>query len=148
MFRTSPSVARAWAAALCVLAVGCTQLMPQKSNSPEGLLAGTAWQLQLLGTQGALEAQQPTLEFDKGDKISGSGSCNRFNGTVAISGKAMSIGPLASTRMACAPALNQQEQTYFTALQQAEWFLVAGTTLTIYTRSMDQPLVFFRTRPQ
>jgi len=148
MPRISRFVARGWAIGLCGLAAACTQFMPAKSNSPEGLLASTEWQLQLLGTHGAIEAQQPTLEFDKDDKISGSGSCNRFNGTVKISGKAMSISPLASTRMACAPALNQQEQTYFTALQQAEWFLVAGTTLTIYTRSMDQPLVFFRTRPQ
>jgi len=134
------------AAAVCV--VGCNQLMPAKNSSPEGLLAGTTWQLQLLGTQGALEAQQPTLEFDKGNKISGTGSCNHFNGTVTVSGKSMSVSPLASTRMACAAALNQQEQTYFAALQQAEWFLIAGTTLTIYTRAMDQPLVFFRTQPQ
>jgi len=148
MVRTSTLVGRLCAVALVGLAVACAQLMPAKNTGPEGLLAGTAWQLQLLGTQGAIEAQQPTLEFEKGDKISGSGSCNRFNGTVTISGKAMSIGPLAATRMACAPALDQQEQTYFAALQQAEWFLVAGTTLTIYTRSMDQPLVFFRTQPQ
>lgn len=139
---------RILAIALAVCVVGCNQLLPTKRTSPEGMLAGTTWQLQLLGTQGALEAQQPTLEFDKGNKISGTGSCNHFNGTVTISGKSMSISPLASTRMACAAALNQQEQTYFAALQQAEWFLIAGTTLTIYTRAMDQPLVFFRTQPQ
>jgi heat shock protein HslJ len=148
MMGTSSLVARVSTAALCGLLFGCARFMPPKNGSPEGLLAGTAWQLQMLGTQGALEAQQPTLAFDKGNKISGSGSCNHFNGTVTISGKAMSISPLAATRMACAPALNQQEQAYFAALQQAEWFLVAGTTLTIYTRSMDQPLVFVRTQPQ
>ena len=139
---------RTLAIALALCVVGCKELLPANSTSPEGMLEGTAWQLQLLGTQGALEAQQPTLEFDKGNKISGTGSCNHFNGTVTISGKSMSVGPLASTRMACAAALNQQEQTYFAALQQAEWFLIAGTTLTIYTRAMDQPLVFFRTQPQ
>ena len=128
-------------------ATGCSQFMPAKNTGPEGMLSGTAWQLQQLGTQGALEAQQPTLAFDSGGKVNGSGSCNRFNGTVTISGKAIQFSPLAATKMACAAALNQQEATYFTALQQAEWFLIAGTTLTIYTRSMDQPLVYFRTLP-
>jgi heat shock protein HslJ len=135
------------ATAFGVLVTGCNQFMPAKNKGPEGMLGGTAWQLQQLGAQGALEAQQPTLEFDSGGKVSGSGSCNRFNGTVTISGKAIQFSPLAATKMACAAALNQQEATYFTALQQAEWFLITGTTLTIYTRSMDQPLVFFRTQP-
>src|SRR4051812_35638472 len=102
------------------LMAGCTQLMPPKSGNPEGLLAGTEWRLQTLGSQGALEAQQPTLAFDQGNKISGSGSCNQFNGSVTVSGKSMAVSPLASTRMACADALNQQEATYFKALQQAE----------------------------
>jgi heat shock protein HslJ len=147
MIRVSVFAVRTAAVALGMLSIACNQLMPAKNNSPEGMLAGTAWQLQLLGTQGAIETQQPTLEFNKGNKVGGSGSCNRFTGTVTISGKAIAFSPLAATKMACADALNRQETTYFAALQQAEWFLISGTTLTIYTRSMDQPLVFFRTQP-
>src|SRR5262245_61728831 len=73
-----------WVAAIAfdILATGCSQFMPAKNTGPEGMLAGTAWQLQQLGAQGGLEAQQPTLDFDRGGKVSGSGSCNRFNGTV------------------------------------------------------------------
>ncbi len=138
----------AWAFGLTVAAGGCAQLMPPKTDNPEGLLADTEWQLQTLGSQGALEAAQPTLAFGQANTISGTGSCNRFTGTATVSGKSMAISPLAATRMACTPALDQQETLYFKALQQAEWFALAGSTLTIYTKAMDQPLVFFRTKPQ
>jgi len=127
--------------------VGCTNLEPAAKNTPEGLLAGTAWQLQQLGAQGAIENSQPTLEFAPGNKVSGTGSCNQFNGSVTITGKSITFGPLASTQMACAGALSVQEGSYFKALQQAEWFTVLGKTLTIYTKAMEQPLVFFRTKP-
>ena len=65
-----------------------------------------------------------------------------------MSGKSITFGALATTRMACSDALNAQESSYFKALQQAEWFTVLGSSLSIYTKAMDQPLVFFRTSPE
>ena len=126
----------------------CTTLTPTAANTPEGFLTGTGWQLQQLGAQGAIAGSQPTLAFVGAGKVSGTGSCNQFNGPVTVNGKSITFGALASTRMACADALNTQEATYFKALQQAEWFTVAGSTLTIYTKAMDQPLVYFRTSPK
>ncbi len=63
-----------------------------------------------------------------------------------VDGKSITFSPLATTRMACAEALNAQEPTYLKALQQAQWFTVAGNTLTIYTKAMEQPLVDFRSK--
>jgi heat shock protein HslJ len=125
----------------------CSTLTPAPKNLPEGLLEGTGWQLQQLGAQGAIAGNQPTLSFAQLGKVSGTGSCNQFNGPVTVNGKSITFGALASTRMACSEALNKQEAAYFKALGQAEWFTVAGSTLTIYTKAMDQPLVFFRTSP-
>ena len=134
--------------ALAIAALSACGLMvgPAK-NTPEGLLSGTGWRLVQLGSQGAIEGNQPTLSFAEAGKVSGSGSCNQFNGPVTVNGKSISIGVLASTRMACSGALNAQEATYFKALQQAEWFTVLGNSLTIYTKAMDQPLTFLRTSP-
>jgi heat shock protein HslJ len=126
---------------------GCKSLEPLPKDAPEGLLGGTSWQLQQLGAQGAIVGSQPTLVFAPSGKVSGTGSCNQFNGTVTIDGKSITFGPLATTRMACADALNTQEATYLKALQQAQWFTVAGNTLTIYTKAMEQPLVYFRSKP-
>jgi heat shock protein HslJ len=127
---------------------GCARLEPPPNTTPEGLLAGTAWQLQQLGTQRALEGNRPTLAFAKAGTVSGTGSCNQFNGSVTVNGKSITFGPLATTRMSCADALNAQEMSYFKALQQAEWFTITGSTLTIYTKATDQPLVFLRTQPK
>jgi len=127
---------------------GCTSTTQTTTNDPQGLLAGTGWQLQMLGASRALAAAQPTVEFARPDKVSGSGSCNRFNGSVTVAGKSITFGPLASTRMACAEAVNQQESLFFKALAQAEWFTIGGTALTIYTKAIDEPLVFVRTDPQ
>ena len=125
---------------------GCQNLEPLPKDAPEGLLGGTSWQLQQLGAQGAIAGSQPTLVFAPAGKVSGTGSCNQFNGAVTIDGKSITFSPLATTRMACADALNAQEAAYFKALQQAQWFTVAGNTLTIYTKAMEQPLVYFRSK--
>ncbi len=122
----------------------CVAREPSTSVAPEGLLAGTAWQLQQLGSKGALEGNQPTLAFAQMNHVNGTGSCNRFNGSVAVDGKSITFGPLASTRMMCEEAVSMQEANYFKALVGAEWFTIDGSTLTIYTKAMDLPLVFVR----
>jgi len=130
-----------------VVCLACSTLVVPPKSSPDSLLA-TGWQLQQLGGQGAIAGNQPTLSFVEAGTVTGSGSCNQFNGPVTVNGKSITFGTLASTRMACSNALNAQESTYFKALTQAEWFIVFGSTLTIYTKATDQPLVFFRTTPQ
>ena len=120
----------------------CASRQPSHEAAPEGLLAGTAWRLQQLGSEGALEGHQPTLIFGQFDRVNGTGSCNRFNGSVVVDRKSITFGPLASTRMACEAAISTQEANYFKALQQAEWFTISGSALTIYTKAMDLPLVF------
>ena len=124
----------------------CASLEPLLKNTPEGLLTGTAWQLQKLDAQAALTGSRPTLVFAQAGRVNGTGSCNQFNGSITIDGKSITFGPLATTRMACTDALNAQETSYLKALQHAEWFAIAGSTLTIYTKAMDQPLVFLRTK--
>ena len=135
-------------AAVFGMVVGCASTTQTTANEPEGLLAGTGWQLQRLGASAAMASAAPTLEFARPDKVSGNGSCNRFSGSVTTAGKSITFSPLASTRMACADAINQQESVYFMALAQAQWFTIGGTTLTIYTKAMDEPLVFLRTKPE
>lgn len=126
---------------------GCNSLQPLPKDAPQGLLGGTSWQLQQLGAKGAIAGSQPTLVFRSAGKVSGTGSCNQFNGTVTIDGKSITFSPLATTRMSCADPLNAQEAAYLKALQQAQWFTVAGNTLTIYTKATEQPLVYFRSKP-
>jgi heat shock protein HslJ len=134
---------------LALLTVACAQLQPPpKRADPQALLEGTRWQLQQLGSQTALDAHRPTLSFDATGMASGSGSCNGFTAAVTVNGKSITFGALARTEMACTGALNAQEAGFFKALQDAQWFTMSASTLTVYTKALDLPLVFAREAPK
>jgi heat shock protein HslJ len=60
-----------------------------------------------------------TADFS-GDRITGSGGCNRFMGGFATTGEQLSVGPLATTFMACEEVVMNQEMRYLAALQGAQ----------------------------
>ena len=62
--------------------------------------------------------------------MSGNATCNTYNGPVKIAGNLITIGPLVSTKMACASdALNAQETAFLTALQATETYDIRGNRL-------------------
>ena len=73
-----------------------------QSNEAGNPLTGSRWQLQMLGPTAVLESAKPTLEFAPSDRVSGTGSCNQFNGSGNCQRQVDTFGPLASTKMACA----------------------------------------------
>lgn len=108
-------------------------------------LSGTSWRLEDLAGTPAVSGLEATIDFIAGDRVSGNASCNKFTGTVKVSGTSIAFGPLASTRMACAsePA-NAQETTYLKALTEAERFVLEGTSLQIFSTGQANPLRFVR----
>jgi putative lipoprotein len=120
------------------------------SDSAEsaGGLVGTAWRLEDLGGDGVLDRVEATLEFPEEGRAAGNGSCNRFFGTVEIERGSISFGPLASTRMACAEPISNQEAKYLEALRGAERFTLDASTLSIYSKGMGKPLRFTRKNPK
>lgn len=116
-------------------------------GSGAGGMAGTKWRLEDLAGTGVLDRVEATLEFAEEGKVAGGGSCNRFFGTVQISGDAITFGPLGSTRMACAEAVATQEARYLKALQDAERFALKGSVLLIYSKGVEKPLRFVRKDP-
>lgn len=108
-------------------------------------LNGTIWRLESLGGTAAIPGVEATLEFPEEGKVGGRASCNRFFGTVEISGESMTFGPLAATKMACLDgAMNAQEKKYLEALQAAERFAFDGPALLVYPRGGGAPLRFTR----
>jgi putative lipoprotein len=114
--------------------------------APSAALVGTRWTLEDLAGAGVIDEARATLEFPEPGKIAGSGSCNRFFGTVSIDGNAMAIRPLGTTRMACAEAVAMQEVNYMRALQSAERYVLQGPALLIYVKGMQSPLRFITGR--
>jgi len=99
-------------------------------------LNGTSWTL--LETdydKPALADTAVTLSFTE-DQLSGSGGCNNYTGSFSLSDDnpfVMTIGPVASTQMACPEPILNQETAYLTALQNvSQWGYVVGKLALYY----------------
>jgi heat shock protein HslJ len=107
-------------------------------------LVGSEWLLEDLGGGGVIDGVQATLAFPEAGKVAGNGSCNHFFGSAEISGHAIKLGPLASSRMACPEAVMNQEGKYVDALQKVERFEWKDPYLLIFCKDFDKPLRFTR----
>ena len=141
--------------AVAVLAASCTSrhkpaTASQAPTSPSTPLAlpGTEWLLVDLNGTPPLPKVQATLSFLEAGRVAGNGSCNRFTGSVAISGDTLKIGPLASTRMACLnDNVGAQEDKYLKALGAATRYAWQDPYLVLYCDGYDKPLRFTRFPP-
>lgn len=92
----------------------------------------------------AVKGIEATLEFPESGKTGGRASCNRFFGTVEITGSSIRFGPLAATKMSCGDAADAQERRYLEALQGAERFEIDGPELRIHSTGREEPVRFVR----
>lgn len=106
----------------------------RKNQSAENLKQ-TQWELVAID-QEALDTETlgralPTMQFDTaGTRVSGNAGCNRYNGTVELSGDSLHFGPLMSTKMACDQLeLEQQFMRHLT--DQTLRYQVEDGTLTL-----------------
>jgi len=83
------------------------------------------------------------LSFDKG-AVSGDAGCNTFRGTYVIDGKSVKIGPLATTRKACAEDVMTQEREFLAALESAVAWAVEGDTLDMHRADGQRALMASR----
>lgn len=100
------------------------------------------WRLEELNGHPALQDVQATLEFMAEGRAVGRASCNRFFGSVEISGHSIRFGTMGSTRMACAESVMKQEAEYLKALAAAERFELKDSELLIYSKGFEKPLRF------
>lgn len=80
-------------------------------------IEGPTWLAEDIAGRGVVDRVQTTLKIDKG-RVFGRGGCNRYTGHATIQGASISFGKMASTRMACPPAVMDQESRFFQALEQ------------------------------
>ncbi len=112
-------------------------------------LSGSSWEATVFnnGKQaavGLLEGTTLTASFGEDGNISGSAGCNNFSGPYTTDGNKITIGPLASTMMACeGPAeIMEQEAQYLAALQSAATYQIEGNVLELRTAE-DAIAAFF-----
>ena len=129
--------------AVAALLAACAHKQPAPAVIDPKSLGGAAWQLEDLAGRGVIDNSRVTLQFVADGKVAGSGGCNRYSGSVTLKGSRITFTPLASTMMACAPALMDQETHFFAALTQADTVAYDKTgALLIHVKGESKPLLF------
>jgi len=117
---------------IAVLALaGCQSAPPVGSGNP---LVGTAWLAWDINGRGPGDKTYATLVFNPG-RISGSGGCNQFSGTLQVKADVWQANDIALTRMECAPQLMKEEASFIEALEAARSHRIEGGLLTLLDES-------------
>ena len=82
------------------------------------LFRGAEWVVEDLAGEGIIDRSHITLRFMEDNRVAGRASCNRYMGGYNLTGEGLSFTPLASTMMACAPALMNQERRFLGLMEQ------------------------------
>lgn len=97
--------------------------------TPEPALLGTIWQASSIGGEPVAGDKPVTLSISLDRRIGGRSACNSYFAEATIEDKVLVFGPLAATRMACAPKVMAEESRYFAALAAVTSYELAGDSL-------------------
>lgn len=105
-------------------------------NAPLSLsdLSGTSWVITHVGNLELVESPPATIRFTAG-QLSGATGCNRFTGSYALNTTVLTLGQLATTRMACAEPMMTQENLLLAALKGHFGIALEGDVMTITSPS-------------
>lgn len=97
-------------------------------GEPIDLLAGREWVIEDIAGGGIIDRSRVTVAFDPEERrVFGQASCNRYTGGFVLTGEGLSFGNVASTMMACAEALMNQERKFFQVLDGINRFDLDNT---------------------
>jgi heat shock protein HslJ/membrane-bound inhibitor of C-type lysozyme len=89
-------------------------------GSPDRLFRGAEWVVDDLAGTGIIDRSRMTIRFLDNNRVAGRASCNRYSGGYQLTGEGgITFDHLAVTRMACAPALMNQEDRFLDVLSRA-----------------------------
>lgn len=117
------------------------------SGNPSASLAGT-WKLISYGSPASPTPAVPDVDasviFGSDGTLSGNVGCNSFNGSYKVDGETVTFGAIASTLMACADPIAQQEGMVFNVFVNTATFELDGNTLTVISADGNSVVVFER----
>ncbi|MEM1430482.1 MAG: META domain-containing protein [Pseudomonadota bacterium] len=119
---------------------GAAAVAPASASVPagatSGALAGTTWDALTLNGTTVTTAPAPTLAFDRGGRVSASGGCNTFSGTVRVGNGGIAFDDaFAGTARACVGDLEARDRAMLQALRDATRFATSGERLTLFDAS-------------
>jgi heat shock protein HslJ len=78
-----------------------------------------------------IDGTELTAVFTPDGQVSGNAGCNTFTGPYTLDGTSLTVGPLASTMMACDQPIMDQETQFLAALQTPTNVETSGETVTL-----------------
>ena len=138
---------RAWTWLTPVLFLAVLAAPSGPVQGGEAGVPGGEWRLERIGYEDGRELHPNpggsyTVEFQAGGRLTGRGDPNRIFGPYTVAGERLTIGPLASTRIAFRPGSIERE--FIQALQQAESFRVERRRLRIGLKENGGTIVLTR----
>lgn len=103
------------------------RMMMKRELTLKDQLADREWVVEDLNGAGIIDASRMTMAFLGDGRVAGSSSCNRYMGQYQLRGNRIEFGHTASTRMACAEALMQQEERFLQLLEDLETVEIDST---------------------
>lgn len=122
----------------------CAAPSSESVSAPPANLIGTTWLAEDIDGAGVIDNAQSTLEFTSDGRVAGRAGCNRYGGSVKLDGSKLKIDQVFATKMACAPALMDQETRFLQALEAASAFEVKDTKLIVRDAAGKQRLILDR----
>jgi heat shock protein HslJ len=111
------------------------------------LLQGGEWVVEEIAGVPVVPDSRVTLNFLPDGRVAGSGGCNRYTATYTVTGEGMTIGAAATTRMACAQALMDQEQRFLEMLRTVVRHEFADPDILILVGAKDARIIARKSRP-
>ena len=112
------------------------------AGHPHDLIQGD-WRLEQIDGASLPGGTSITLSLN-GSHFSGQSGCNRYSGTLLPAGAELRFGPVALTRMACAPDRMALETQFLDHLARSTGFALTGATMTLMA---DGDSIALFTRP-
>jgi len=103
--------------ALAVAVSSCATVSKNTTTTPSLSLSGTTWRIVEVGGVAVADPAQTEFNLDASGGVSVNTGCNTYTGSATVSGKKLTISPLATTRKACTPPLQTQETAILGALK-------------------------------
>ena len=96
--------------------------LPECEPAGALVLQAGEWVVEDINRGGLIDRSRVTLNFGNDGRVSGRASCNNYVGAYQVDGRTLQLSQLATTRRACAPALNEQETRFVQTLEQISRF--------------------------
>lgn len=113
-------------------------------GEPERLFRGAEWVVEDLAGAGIIDSSRMTIEFFDENRLAGLASCNHYGGQYELTAEGVSFDYMFATKMACAPALMNQEQRFLELMSRVKLASIGRHGELVLTTSTGEEITAFQ----